>query len=273
MSNICVVRTSSSAHISRHAEADAFIPPECPGEMQWPESRPPPPPPRRPALLPTTLSCVQGLQASMQLLGVAGSSAARSMLTAGSGMSIDRGYDHSSMAVSNCWHSCQTQPPAGSNGHFQREGCSSESNRWPCCSDAGTGARTSISPSRGLLHQLWVSASKSMGAPLSALDPSQPNMRHISTAAGTAPRDRALASAQENVTSAAAAICAAQPHCMQRRGYAVSGKGHQPSAALREIGNQQLRSFVESPGMLAEPYTCGDIPRGPLYARVNASSF
>ena len=49
---------------------------------------------------------------------------------------------------------------------------------------------------------------------------------------------------------------AAEASGAQWRGFAVSTRGHQPSTALREIGNQQLRSFVESPGMLAESYTC-----------------
>lgn len=42
----------------------------------------------------------------------------------------------------------------------------------------------------------------------------------------------------------------------QQRGYAAT-KHYAPSQAVREsIGHQMLRSFVDSPGMLAEPYTC-----------------
>ena len=41
----------------------------------------------------------------------------------------------------------------------------------------------------------------------------------------------------------------------QQRGFAT--KHQAPSQAVREsMGHQMLRSFVDSPGMLAEPYTC-----------------
>jgi len=204
------------------------------------------------------MRCVQGLPSTLQLLAAASSSAVCSLLTVVSATSTERSLLDSGTAIGRSWHSGQAQPPACCSGQTRRVSCSSESSCWPCSSDASTNARTTMSPPRGLLRQLHIRASAGREDPCGELHPSQPNVRRINTAAGMLAQSRALGTAQGPATVAAAASCgtAVLPCSTRWRGYAVSAKGHQPSAALREIGNQQLRSFVESPGMLAEPYTC-----------------
>ena len=202
---------------------------------------------------------MQGLSARLPSLTIVSASAVQSVPTAGSRAGIPHSVLPRSTAAGGSWHSLQTQPPACTSGHSRRVSCASECSHWSPCSEASAWA--TISPSRGLLQRLHVSDSRDPAVLHGAFHPSQPSLRHGSTAAVTARQGRALDAAQQQATSAAAVSCgtAALPYHVQWRGYAVSTKGHQPSTALREIGNQQLRSFVESPGMLAEPYTCGDV--------------
>ena len=231
----------------------------CSGKMHSLDRDPPPLPPPCVALhTRPCMRCVQGLPSTLQLLAVAGSAAVRSLLTVGSGTSTAGSLLDSSTANGGSWHSNQTQPPACGSGQNRRVICSSEPSCWSVGSDASTSARPTINPPCGLLQQVHVSASTARAESCGVFDPSQPNVRHVSTAAGMSARGLALGKGQGQAISAGAAGfgIAALPCNVRWQGYAVSAKGHQPSAALREIGNQQLRSFVESPGMLAEPYTC-----------------
>ena len=196
------------------------------------------------------------MPAQLHTLGAAGASAICSSLRVNSGDHIKDSLLSGRAADQLRGFERQTAAPAYVNRPDQRHSGIASRYRWRGLADASVIARVMSGQACSLSPQLQ---SGGIASALEAMrSQSQPSMQHVSTDGGTSTHCRALHRAHEQLRSASAVNCgpAALSSAKQRRGYAVSTKGHQPSAALREIGNQQLRSFVESPGMLAEPYTC-----------------
>ena len=121
-------------------------------------------------------------------------------------------------------------------------------------------------------RQPWVQPPAAGGSTLAAAAPSGAwdSFPGVSPAAGSGPRGDA------SWRSNPAAPCVRVAGWQQRPGAQIAHRGHSgtrtgggepqrgyattkhfaPSQAVREsVGHQMLRSFVDSPGMLAEPYT------------------